>query len=179
MYILFDCSVSFKMCFKNIYKRLFMSKYRLEDINFEDTIPFVPTITHGKVVKIYDGDTFTIASRLMVDEVQSEQVYRFSVRIKGIDTPEIKTKNANEKSLAIIARDALRSKIEGRIVELKNVELEKYGRILADIYIDGLDVGKWMLDSKYAVSYNGGTKKYQMNGPTNKRGLYIDSIILL
>jgi micrococcal nuclease len=162
------------MCFKNLCKYLFgcirkksvendstekEPEYRkLEDVKYEDTVPYIPTIHKGKVIKVYDGDTITIASRLCIDDIESTQYYRFSVRIKGIDTPELKTKNETEKKRAIIARDALSSKISNKIVELKNVELEKYGRVLADVYIDGVNIGEWMLQEKHAVAYDGKTK---------------------
>ena len=38
--------------------------FELEEVNYEDTIPFIPPITHGKVIKVYDGDTITIAALL-------------------------------------------------------------------------------------------------------------------
>ena len=36
--------------------------------------------------------------------------------------------------------------------------MEKYGRLLADVYVDNIHVNQWMLDNKYAVPYDGGTK---------------------
>jgi endonuclease YncB( thermonuclease family) len=44
------------------------------------------------------------------------------------------------------------------MVVLQNVGTEKYGRILADIYIENLHINQWMLDNKYAVPYDGGKK---------------------
>ena len=41
---------------------------------------------------------------------------------------------------------------------LKNVSMEKYGRILADVYLGNLHLNQWMLDQKLAVEYDGGTK---------------------
>jgi len=57
-----------------------------------------------------------------------------------------------------LARDMIRSKCLNKIVELRNVELEKYGRILADIYVDGVDVKTFLLEANLAVAYDGGTK---------------------
>ena len=57
-----------------------------------------------------------------------------------------------------MARDMIKSKCLDKIVELRNVELEKYGRILADIYVDGVDVKTFLLDANLAVAYDGGTK---------------------
>ena len=127
----------------------------LENVTYKDTTPFVPPITGGKVIKVYDGDTLTLASRL---PFEGSPLYRFSVRTKGIDCPEMKTKNATEKQCAKMARDMIKSKCLDKIVELRNVELEKYGRILADIYVDGVDVKTFLLDANLAVAYDGGTK---------------------
>jgi endonuclease YncB( thermonuclease family) len=41
---------------------------------------------------------------------------------------------------------------------LKNLKTEKYGRVLADVYLGDLHVNKWLLDNKYAVPYSGGKK---------------------
>jgi len=127
----------------------------LDAVQYADTIPFVPPIQFGKVIKVYDGDTFTIASKLPNTE---SPIYRFSVRLNGIDTPEIHGKTAHEKELAIAARDALHKLIYGKIVTLKNIETEKYGRILADVYIEDIHVNTWLIQNKYATPYSGGTK---------------------
>jgi endonuclease YncB( thermonuclease family) len=127
----------------------------LVDVVYENTVPFVPPITVGKVIKVYDGDTFTMISRLPYTE---GPIYRFSVRINGIDSPEIKGKTNNEKELAKQSRDAISNLILGKIVTLKNITTEKYGRILADVYIGNVCVNDWMLTNKYAVKYDGGTK---------------------
>ena len=126
-----------------------------ENITYSNTSAFIPQIEMGKVVKVYDGDTITVASKLpFIDS----PIYRFSVRLSGLDTPELKTSNINEKKHAIIARDALSELINGKIVHLHNVSTEKYGRLLADIYIDDIHVNQWMIDQKYGVAYDGGTK---------------------
>jgi micrococcal nuclease len=125
------------------------------DIKWSDTKPFVPPINSGYVIKVYDGDSFTIASEM---PFINSPIYRFSVRLSGIDCPEIKGKTIIEKELAINARDALANKIMNKTITLKNVSLEKYGRILADVYCDGVHINQWMLDNKFALPYDGGTK---------------------
>lgn len=125
------------------------------DIKWSDTKPFVPPINSGYVIKVYDGDSFTIASEM---PFLNSPIYRFSVRLSGIDCPEIKGKTVIEKELAINARDALTNKIMNKTITLKNVSLEKYGRILADVYCDGVHINQWMLDNKFALPYDGGTK---------------------
>ena len=137
-------------------------KPRLTDVEYKDTVPFVPPVTGGRVVKVYDGDTITIATTLPFKEA-NPTVYRFSVRLRGIDTPEMRTKSEEEKAVARLARQALADLCLGRTVTLTEVALEKYGRLLANISlpVEGqpLQLNKWMVDQRYAVSYGGGTKQ--------------------
>jgi endonuclease YncB( thermonuclease family) len=128
----------------------------LENIEYKDTIPFIFPITHGKVVKIYDGDTITIASKLPYNE---SPIYRFQVRLNGIDTPEIKGKTNEEKELAKTSKNTLNNMIYNKIVRLEKVSNEKYGRILAEVYLGDTNINKYMISSCYAVEYDGGTKK--------------------
>ena len=100
---------------------------------------------------MYDGDTITIATFLY------DNPYRFSVRLNGIDTPEMKI--TSEKDRAIIARDELRKRVMNQIVTLRNISLEKYGRILADVYLGDECMNTWMLDHGYAKPYHGGHKE--------------------
>lgn len=126
------------------------------DIKWEDTVEFTFPITCGQVIKVYDGDTITIATKLpFIDS----PLYRLSVRFNGIDTPEIKGKTEDEKNAAKIARDALSSLILNKMVVLKNIQSEKYGRILAEVYLDELCLNEWMIQQRYAIKYDGGTKK--------------------
>jgi len=135
----------------------FSNKYSyLTNIEYKDTKPFVVPIQFGKVVKVYDGDTITIAAKL--PDTKNSELYRFQVRLNGIDSPEIKGGSEHEKELAKNSRDELSKLIMGKIVELKNVSTEKYGRILADVYYGDLNVCEWMLKNGYAVKYDGGTK---------------------
>lgn len=126
-------------------------------IEYKDTIPFVVPLKNGTVVKVYDGDTITIANRLPLHG--DNTMYRFSVRLNGIDTPEIKGKDDDEKTAAISARDALSKLILHKEVQLMNVTTEKYGRLLADIYLDKLHINQWLIDERYAVKYDGGHKE--------------------
>lgn len=125
-------------------------------ITWDNTIEFTYPITSGYVIKVYDGDTITIASKM---PYENSPLFRFNVRLNGIDTPEIKSKNENEKLLAKKARDSLSQLIMHKNITLQNVKNEKYGRILADVYLDDLHLNKWMIDQHFAVEYDGKTKK--------------------
>ena len=119
-------------------------------------LSYVPEVSKGTVIKVYDGDTITIAAKL---KYVFSPTYKFQVRLNGIDCAELRTKNKNEKEHAIIARDALSERILNKQVYLQNVKTDKYGRLLADVYHNNQNMCKWMLDNQYAVTYDGGTKK--------------------
>jgi endonuclease YncB( thermonuclease family) len=124
-------------------------------INWEDTVEFTFPITGGQVIKVYDADTITIDTRLPFAE---SPLYRLSVRLNGIDAPEIKSKDAEEKQMAKTARDFLANIILHKYVKVLNIEQEKYGRVLADVYLDDININELLLKERYAVKYGGGTK---------------------
>lgn len=148
----------------------------LPTIEWKDTQAFIPPICEGQVIKVYDGDTITIAAKLPYND---SLLYRFSIRLNGIDSPEIKGHSEDEKAAAQVSKLALENLILHKYIVLKNKSTEKYGRILADVYIvydknDKLHLNKWMLDNRYAVEYDGGTKnapkswiKFQKTGSKN------------
>jgi endonuclease YncB( thermonuclease family) len=124
-------------------------------------VPFVPPITSGYVIKVYDGDTITIAGRLPYPE---SRLYRFQVRLLGIDSPEIKGKTEKEKEAAHKSQQALEGLVLNKTVLLREISTEKYGRILANVYLvaesgQELLVNKWMLTNGHAVPYDGKTKQ--------------------
>ena len=136
-----------------------LSDLDLDRITYNNTKAFVPPVHYGKVIKVYDGDTFTIGTALY------NQYFRFSVRMAGIDCAELKGSGENEKQIAIQSRDRLSEKIMNKTIKLENVKMDKYGRLLADIYVLPItnplkkySVNQWMLDQGYAVPYDGGKK---------------------
>ena len=149
-----------------------IEKENISQISWQDTKPFVPPITGGIVIKDYDGDTITIASTL---PYKNSEMYRFSIRLSGIDAAEIKSKNEDEQLVAKEARDCLSNLILHKYVSIKNLNIEKYGRILADVYFKDVHVNEWMVSQRFAVDYDGGTKnsplswiKYRMTGEHNQ-----------
>lgn len=129
--------------------------YCLKDINFKNSKPFLPELVYSKVIKVYDGDTITVASK---SSVTGDKVYRYPVRLRGIDAPEIRSPYSKEIELAHISKQALHELVYEKIVRLDNVRTEKYGRLLADIYLDNLHVNQWLLDNHYAIPYDGKAK---------------------
>ncbi len=110
-----------------------------------------------RFVKNYDGDTITVDLKdqhpLFGDDI--------SVRVAGIDTPEIRGKCAQEKELAREAKKIVKDLLENaRTVKLKNVRRGKYFRIVADVYAGRKNIADVLVKKKLAVRYDGGTKTY-------------------
>ena len=117
-----------------------------------------------EINKVLDGDTIDVTIDLGFDLYKKERV-----RIAGVDTPEKRTRNLEEKALGIDATDWLKGKLEGAINGdddlVIRTELEggvgKYGRLLGWLYIgDGdLSLNEEMITQGYAWPYDGGTKQ--------------------
>jgi len=113
----------------------------------ESYSPFESVLYH----RCYDGDTCTFSMQALHPLIGE----KINVRIRGIDTPEIRGKCQAEKDKAILARDylvALMSKAQS--TELRNVERRKFFRLLADVYADGQDVSAMLLKKGHAVPYD-------------------------
>ena len=67
----------------------------------------------------------------------------------------------DEREAALIARDALASMIDGKVVHLADVATDKYGRLLANVIIptSGRRLSEWLIEQRHAVAYDGGTKQ--------------------
>jgi len=108
-----------------------------------------------KVTGVYDGDTITIALPV------GDKYYRFKTRLEGINTPEIRTRDIDEKLEGLETRDWLRTQILDEIVWVECGAFDKYGRLLATIYREEgaeMSVNTELITTKRAVEYHGGTK---------------------
>jgi endonuclease YncB( thermonuclease family) len=129
--------------------------------SYETAKPFVPPVVSGFVIKVYDGDTITIAAT-SGDGINR----RFSVRLAGIDTAEITSKDPNLKLMATKAKEHLIRLCFNKVVLLSDVSCEKYGRLLATVHLTDQDGGtclnKDMVLQQLAVPYTGGTKEPEL-----------------
>jgi endonuclease YncB( thermonuclease family) len=105
---------------------------------------------------IYDGDTFRGTIKGW-PPIIGEHI---GIRIFGIDCPELKDKKPEIKEKARQAKqftvDHLR---KAKVIELKNLRRDKYFRILADVYVDGKNLGHELIKQGHAKTYDGGTKE--------------------
>ncbi len=109
-----------------------------------------------KYVKNYDADTVTFD----IPNVHPLIGSRINVRVSGVDTPEIRTKNACEKSKGRDAKKIVTNLLKhAKRIDLENVQRGKYFRVVADVKIDGQSLSYYLLKNGLAYAYDGGTKK--------------------
>lgn len=108
-----------------------------------------------RVVSVYDGDTFTID----VDDWPEEIGKTISVRIRGIDAPELRTRCEAEKLAAEKSRFYLAALLRSGPVTLKNIERGKYFRLVADVYVENVNIAEAMIAAGYAKRYDGGSRQ--------------------
>ena len=110
-----------------------------------------------KVTKIVDGDTIDVLLDMGFDIL-----YQQRVRLFGIDTPESRTRDKEEKKYGLLSKYFLKAELAlGKKITVKTYkgdETGKFGRILGDIWIDGKSVNQKMCDKGYAVPYYGQNK---------------------
>lgn len=112
----------------------------------------------AKIVKVYDGDSIHAVFPLPMTDDPTP--YRWSCRIAGIDTPELRTKNDKERELAIEARDVVRSLILNEQVRIDLDDFDKYGRVLCKVFdTTGKPVSATLIEKGLAKEYHGGTKE--------------------
>jgi|TARA_E500000305_G_C3897252_1_gene177016 micrococcal nuclease len=111
-------------------------------------------VYEAELERVIDGDTIDITLRLGFDVNLKKQ----RVRLHGIDTPESRTRNLEEKKLGLAAKDRLKELCVGRF-KIKSLGKGKYGRILGIPYDqDGADICKTLVNEGHAVEYFGGKK---------------------
>ena len=109
--------------------------------------------SHGIVTSVYDGDSIHVVFTFQ------ETTYKWVCRLYGVDTPEIRTKNKQERILGIQVRDALRNKILHKQVDVVCGKFDKYGRLLITIVMDDENINEWLIANDYAYEYYGGSKR--------------------
>lgn len=114
----------------------------------------------GHVVSVYDGDSFKAEFPLPHPQFKLvSPTYKWTCRIIGIDTPELRSKNLDVRSLAYKARDRVRELVLGKDCRLELSEFDKYGRVLATLFTpEGEDVASILINEGLALSYDGGKK---------------------
>lgn len=139
------------------------------------TFSFSGKTFETKILDVYDGDTVTILIKLDKD-------YKISCRLLGLDTPELRSKDEQEKKCGYLARDHLiflithkktsnlsRKEIRELLAEndkrffIECFDFDKYGRTLIKINFGGITLNDKMIDDGFAGTYDGNKKQHYSN----------------
>ena len=132
-------------------------------------LPFLlsPTLSFAKsygdiqgavYVRNYDGDTITF-NLPGLHPIIGEKV---SIRVNGIDSPEIRGKCDQEKYSAKQGKELVADILkDAERIDLKNMKRGKYFRIVADVFVDGENLSDILIEAGMAVRYDGGKKTHK------------------
>lgn len=112
------------------------------------TIGFAADLNSVRYVRCYDGDTCTVIIPYLPEPFTTVRV-----RLRGVDAPEIRGKCMQEKARAHKAKTSVNAWMrEARTIDLRNASLGLYGRVVADIILDGsINMAERLLDEGLAV----------------------------
>ena len=108
-----------------------------------------------KVKRVVDGDTVDVLIDLGVDIA-----YASRVRLYGIDTPESRTRDKDEKARGFISKDFLKSWLDkgSVVIRTRKDKKGKFGRILGEMVVDDININELMIEEHHAVKYHGQSK---------------------
>jgi len=108
-----------------------------------------------KVKRVVDGDTVDVLIDLGFDIA-----YASRVRLYGIDTPESRTRDKDEKARGFISKDFLKSWLDkgSVVIRTRKDKKGKFGRILGEMVVDDININELMIEEHHAVKYHGQSK---------------------
>lgn len=128
-------------------------------------IAYSQTILTGKVIKVADGDTFTLLTK------DNQQI---RIRLHGIDAPE------KSQPYSQVSRNFLNEKIYGKMVKVEQMDIDKYKRIVGMVFIDGVNINEALLRGGMVWHYkkydkNAQWAKWETEAREKKLGIWADS----
>jgi micrococcal nuclease len=106
----------------------------------------------ARVIEVIDGDTVDAEI-----DLGFSICHKIRIRLHGINTPESRTRNKEEKAKGLAAKARLKELVEGKlvVVETQRDDTEKFGRYLAVLHIDNINVNKQLIVEGHAKEYHG------------------------
>ena len=124
-----------------------------------------------KVRRVVDGDTVDID----IDLGFGVWLHKERVRIYGIDTPESRTRDKEEKKYGLMAKEFVKQFVKGDSIKLTTQKYDakgKFGRIHGDIIVDNKSLSDTMIQEHHAVIYHGQSKEDIQNAHINNRKFF-------
>lgn len=108
-----------------------------------------------RYIRNYDADTITVD----IPGLHPILGKKMNIRVRGVDTPEIRTKNRCEKEKGRHAKKLVKNLLKrAKRIDLANIERGKYFRVVADVLIDGRNLTDYLVKNGLGYPYDGGTK---------------------
>jgi micrococcal nuclease len=109
------------------------------------------------VTRVVDGDTVDVDIDLGFGMIYKKQ----RVRMKGIDTPESRTRDLEEKKFGLASKEFLKEQLKDQEIELVSHDKGKFGRILGELFVgsSAYSINRIMIDNHHAVPYDGQSKE--------------------
>ena len=109
------------------------------------------------VTRVVDGDTVDVDIDLGFGMTYKKQ----RVRMKGIDTPESRTRDLEEKKFGLASKEFLKGQLKDQEIELVSHDKGKFGRILGELFVgsSAYSINRIMIDNHHAVPYDGQSKE--------------------
>tara|TARA_R110000787_G_scaffold14600_1_gene44918 strand:- start:1572 stop:1928 length:357 start_codon:yes stop_codon:yes gene_type:complete len=118
----------------------------------------MPFEYHATIDRVVDGDTVDINIDLGFDVILSKQ----RVRLLGINCPESRTRDLEEKKLGLAAKEFLQECLEehgGKVIIKTSLDKKgKFGRLLGEIFVDDININNLLITEGHAVPYFGGKR---------------------
>jgi micrococcal nuclease len=129
-----------------------------------------------RINRVIDGDSVDVCIDLGFDIS-----FTSSVRLYGIDTPESRTRDLDEKKCGLLAKKFLEEAVKNGkniIIRTQKDEKGKFGRVLGSLVIDGININHKMIEENLAVAYYGQSKDSIAKGHLVNRGILVEKGLL-
>ena len=126
----------------------------------------------GKVTRVLDGDTFDC-----MFDLGFNIFHHARVRMVGIDTPESRTRDLEEKARGLLSKQFLKDAITDQELIIKTYKKNakgKFGRVLGEIWLDEVNINKEMIELGYAVEYHRQSKMDHKEAHERNKQLLIE-----
>ncbi len=153
----FHCIICNMILLKIVMTIVFVTSFSILTLGLDYENQTYGNAIVTEITSVYDGDTF----RANVAGFPPLIGQHILIRVAGIDAPEMDDPRPRLRGLALKSKQvtvgALR---KAKKVELKNMRRDKYFRILADVYVDGVSLSQLLLKQHLARPYDGGKKSW-------------------
>ena len=129
-----------------------------------------------RINRVIDGDSVDVCIDLGFDIS-----FTSSVRLYGIDTPESRTRDPQEKKCGLLSKKFLEEAVKNGkniIIRTQKDEKGKFGRVLGSLVIDGININHKMIEENLAVAYYGQSKESIAQGHLRNRSILIEKGLL-